>query len=128
MPTPPTATYTPSNNGPTFVFGMLVQRPTRETIQQVSERLITGSNDAVIDIIGKPVTKIRGLARVDGYQSLKTFEGAVGTDGNLVYSEEPTGVQVIFVGLTREQVVGVAPNDKHLCGIEFWVLPPGTLT
>lgn len=110
------ATYTPSG-GSALDFGLLVDPPTRQTSQTVSERLIPGSTTAVIDVIGKAVTKIRGAARFDSYAALKTFEGAVGTDGSLVYSEEPGGVDVLFVSLERTRVT---PQDIHLANVEFW--------
>jgi len=111
------ATYTPSG-GSTLNFGLLVDPPTRQTQQQVNERLIPGSNTAVIDVIGKAVTKIRGAARFASFASFKTFEGAVGTNGSLIYSEEPSGIAVLFVSIERTRVV---PSGVQLADIEFWV-------
>jgi len=111
------AVYTPTAGSP-LAFHLLVDPPTRETRQQISERLIPGSNNAIVDVIGKAVTKIRGQARFDGYAALKTFEGAVGTGGLLQWTEEPAGVAVIFVSLERNRVT---PNDIHLAQVEFWL-------
>lgn len=111
------ATYTPSGGSP-YNFGLLVDPPTRSTEQQVSERIIPGSNNAVVDVIGKPVTKIRGAAKFASFASLKTFEGAVGTDGTLVYSEEPSGVAVLFVSMQRTRVT---PGGVQLANVEFWL-------
>ena len=119
------ATYSPSTLSVALQFGLLIDPPNRETAQTISERLIVGSNNVTIDVIGKPVTKIRGKARFNGFQALKTFEGSVGTQGTLVYGEEPTGVQVILVSINRTWVNPV--TDVHLCDIEFWVLPPGVV-
>jgi len=120
------STYQPSTLATPLQFGLLVDPPGRDTTQQVSERLIPGSGAVVIDVIGKPVTKIKGKARFNGYQSLKTFEGAVGTQGALVYSEEPQGVQVLLVSINRQWT---NPNlDVHIADIEFWLLPAGTIT
>jgi hypothetical protein len=110
------ATYTPTG-GSAYTFSLLVDPPTRQTAQTVSERLIPGSNTAVIDVIGKAVTKIRGAAKFDSYAALKTFEGAVGTDGSLVYSEEPAGVNVLFVSLERTRIT---PQGIQLANVEFW--------
>jgi len=115
------ATYTPSG-GSALNFHLLVDPPTRETRQTVSERVIPGATQSVIDIVGKTVTKIRGHARFDSYGSLTTFEGAVGTRGTLVYSEEPSGITVIFVALERDRVTA---HDLHLANVEFWLIPPG---
>jgi len=111
------ASYTPSG-GSAYAFSLLVDPPTRQTAQTVNERLIPGSNTAVLDVIGKAVTKIRGAAKFTSYASLKTFEGAVGTNGSLVYSEEPAGIAVLFVSLERTRVT---PQDIHLANVEFWV-------
>jgi hypothetical protein len=111
------ATFTPSG-GSALNFGLLVDPPTRQTAQTVSERMVPGSNNAVIDVIGKAVTKIRGSAKFDSYASLKTFEGAVGTSGSLVYSEEPAGVVVLFVSLERSRVT---PGTVQLGTVEFWI-------
>lgn len=115
------ATFQPTTLAQALQFGLLVDPPTRETTQSVSERVIPGSNDSVIDVVGKTVTKIRGKARIDGFQALKTFEGAVGSLGTLVYSEEPTGIQVLFIALVRTYVQPV--SFINLCDIEFWVIP-----
>jgi hypothetical protein len=111
------ATYTPSG-GADLDFGLLVEPPTRTTTQTVNERVIPGSNDVVLDVIGKSITKIRGTARFDSFSALKTFEGAVGTDGMLVYAEEAAGIAVLLVGLERTRVT---PQDIHLGNIEFWI-------
>lgn len=111
------ATYTPSG-GSALTFSLLVDPPTRDTAQQASERLIPGSNSAVIDVIGKAVTKIRGAAKFASFASLKTFEGAVGTNGSLAYSEEPSGVAVLFVSLSRTRV---NPQGIQLASVEFWL-------
>ncbi len=111
------ATYTPSG-GSALNLGLLVDPPTRQTNQQVSERMIPGSNTAIVDVIGKAVTKIRGAARFDSFAALKTFEGAVGTNGSLVYSEEPAGVAVLFVSLERTRVT---PQGIQLANVEFWL-------
>jgi hypothetical protein len=111
------ATYTPSG-GSAYTFGLLIDPPTRQTQQQVNERLVPGSNTAVIDVIGKAVTKIRGAATFASFVSLKTFEGAVGTDGSLVYSEEPGGIAVLFVSLERTRVT---PSGVQLADVEFWM-------
>jgi hypothetical protein len=66
------------------------------------------------------VTKIRGSARFDSYAGLNTFEGAVGTRGTLEYSEEPAGIDVIFVSLDRTRVT---PTDLHIANVEFWLIP-----
>lgn len=113
------ATYTPQ--GETALnLGLLVDPPTRETRQTVAEAIVPGSNNAVVDVVGKPVTKIRGVARFESFDSLKTFEGAVGTQGLLEYSEEPTGIPVLFVSLQRQKVT---PNGVQLAGVEFWIAP-----
>jgi hypothetical protein len=119
------ATYTPSGDTE-LAFGLLVDPPTRQTQQTVSERIITGSNNSVVDVIGKSVTKIRGAARFNSFDGLKTFEGAVGTSGVLVYSEEPGGIDVLFVSLERTRVVST--TDIHLATVEFWLTGPDTLT
>lgn len=109
--------YTPSG-GSTYNFGLLVDPPTRQTQQQVNERVVPGSNTAIIDVIGKAVTKIRGSAKFTTFASLKTFEGAVGTSGSLVYSEEPSGIAVLFVSLERTRVT---PTGVQLANVEFWL-------
>lgn len=111
------ATYTPAGGG-ALAFNLFIDPPTRETRQMVSERLIPGSNSAIIDVIGKAVTKIRGIGKFLSFAALKTFEGAVGTNGVLVYSEESGGINVLFVSLERTRVL---PNDVHLAGVEFWI-------
>jgi hypothetical protein len=119
------ATYTP--DGETALeFHLLIDPPTRETRQTMSERVIPGTNSSSIDIIGKTVTKIRGQARFDSYAGLTTFEGAVGSTGVLVYSEEPAGLDVIFVSMQRTRVT---KDDIHLASVEFWIIPSvsGTL-
>lgn len=113
------ASYTPEGES-ALNFGLLIDPPTRETRQTVAEAIIPGSNNAVIDVVGKAVTKIRGAARFDSYVSLTVFEGAVGTQGLLVYSEEPTGLPVLFVALERTRV---APNGMQLGNVEFWIAP-----
>lgn len=118
------ASYTTST-GVLIVFGMLVDPPDRDTTQQISERLIVGSNDAVVDVIGKPVTKIKGKFRIDGYENLKVFEGAVGTMGSLVYTEETGGLAVILVTVHRTYVQSI--SDIHVGDIEFWVIPTGAV-
>lgn len=115
---PVTTQYTPSGGG-ALAFQLLIDPPTRETRQTVSERVIPGTTDAIVDVIGKAVTKILGIGRFDSYASLTTFEGAVGTDGVLIYSEEPTGIDVLFVALERNRVLR---NDVHLAGVEFWIV------
>lgn len=112
------ATYTPTG-GSVLNFHLLVDPPTRNTSQTVSERLIPGSTSAVIDVIGKAVTKIRGQGRFDSYAALKTFEGAVGTAGVLIYSEEVAGVNVLFTLVERNRVT---PHDIHLASVEFWLV------
>lgn len=112
------ATYTPAG-GSALNFGFLIDPPTRRTEQQVSERLIFGSDEAIVDVIGKSVTKIIGRARIDSYASFLTFEGAVGTQGTLVYSEEAGGISVLFRSLERNQVT---KGDVHICSIEFWII------
>src|SRR5437763_16775312 len=117
------ATYTPSDGpgaGTPLNFGLLIDPPTRETRQTISERVIPGTNSSTIDIVGKTVTRIRGQARFNSYGALKTFEGVVGSTGVLVYSEEPAGLHVIFAGLTRTRVT---PSDVHLANVEFWIIP-----
>lgn len=114
------ATYTPSG-GSVLNFRLLVDPPQRETRQTVSERLVPGTNRSIIDIVGKSVTKIRGTARFDSFGALKTFEGVVGSQGVLVYSEEPAGLNVIFVSCDRNRVT---PQDIHLANVEFWIIPP----
>ena len=116
------ATYTPAG-GADLDFGLLVDPPTRETRQTVSERVVPGSNSAIVDVIGKAVSKITGSARFDSFAALKTFEGAVGTSGMLVYSEEPDGIPVLFVSLQRSRVT---PADIHLANVEFWVTGSST--
>ena len=111
------ASYTPFG-GSALSFGLKVDPPGRVTAQQVSERMIPGSNNAVLDVIGKAVTKIRGSAWFSSFASLKTFEGAVGTNGSLVYSEEPAGIAVLFVSLERTQVT---PQGVQLGNVEFWI-------
>lgn len=120
------ASYQPTTLAIPLQFGLLIDPPNRETTQVISERVIPGSTAVVIDVIGKPVTKIHGKARINGYQSFKTFEGAVGTIGTLIYGEEITGIEVIFVSINRQWVNPQA--DVHLCDIEFWVIPQGTIT
>jgi hypothetical protein len=110
-------TYTPTG-GAALDFHLLVEPPTRDTRQTASERPIPGSNDVVVDVIGKATTKIRGRAYFDSYAALKTFEGAVGTDGVLVYSEEPLGIDVLFIALERDRVT---PQDLHFASVEFWI-------
>jgi hypothetical protein len=117
------AVYTPSNGpgvGVPLDFRLLVDPPTRETRQTISERVIPGTNSSNIDIVGKTVTRIRGQARFDSYAALNTFEGVVGSTGVLAYSEEPAGIAVIFAGLTRTRVT---PSDVHLANVEFWIIP-----
>lgn len=111
------ATYTPAG-GSDLDFGLLIDPPTRETRQTMSERVVPGSTTAIVDMIGKPVTKIRGAARFDSFDALKIFEGAVGTSGVLVYSEEPAGIDVLFVSLQRTRAL---PADLHLADVEFWI-------
>jgi len=113
------ATYTPDGDAE-LEFGLLIDPPTRTTQQTLSERVIPGTNTSKIDIIGKTVTKIRGQARFDSYGALTTFEGAVGTTGTLAYSEEPSGIAVIFASLQRTRVT---PDDMHLASVEFWIIP-----
>lgn len=119
------ATYTPDGET-TLNFHLLIDPPTRDTRQTISERVIPGTNSSKIDIIGKSVTKIRGQARFDSYGALTTFEGVVGSTGVLVYSEEPAGIDVIFVSLQRTRVT---KDDIHLGSVEFWIIPSvsGTL-
>ena len=100
-------------------FGMLVSKPRRSTVITAAEELIPGSNDSLIDVIGKGVTKIQGAAVFQSYQSLKAFEGAVGSDGVLVYAEEPLGVHALLVSVER---TGVTPSDIQLADIEFWLV------
>jgi hypothetical protein len=117
------ASYTPTT-GPTagtpLDFRLLIDPPTRQTQQTMSERIIPGASNSVISVVGKTVTKIRGAARFDSYAALNTFEGAVGTRGTLEYSEEPAGIDVIFVSLDRTRVT---PADMHLGNVEFWIIP-----
>src|SRR5215471_17593343 len=118
------AQYTPSTGpgaGTPLAFHLLIDPPERETRQVMSERVIPGSTNAVIDIVGKTVTKIRGQARFDSFGGFKTFEGVVGTQGSLIYSEEPTGVSVIFVSMVRNRVT---KYDVHIAQVEFWIVPP----
>jgi len=118
------ATYTPSDGlgaGTELAFHLLVDPPTRQTEQTMSERVIPGGQ-SVVDRIGKTVTKIRGNARFDSYGSLTTFEGVVGTQGTLSYSEEPGGIDVIFVSMQRSRVT---PADLHIASVEFWLIPSG---
>jgi hypothetical protein len=126
------AEYTPTDGpgaGTALAFHLLVDPPTRQTQQMMSERVIPDSFGAaagsVIDRIGKTVTKIRGAARFDSYGSLTTFEGVVGTQGTLTYTEEPSGVSVIFVSMERTRVT---PRDIHLATVEFWLIPAGGAT
>lgn len=113
------ATYTP-DGGSALTFALLIDPPTRQTSQQVSERLVPGSDDAVIDVIGKSVTKIRGIGKFDSFAALKTFEGAVGTDGVLIYSEESSpGIAVLLVSLERTRVT---PGGVQLASVEFWII------
>lgn len=102
-------------------FRLLIDPPTRSTVQSVNEEMIVGSNDVIVDVIGKAVTKIRGRIRIDGFQALKTFEGVVGSSGILVYSEEPTGIEVLWVVL--ERIGPIVPGDIHICSVEFWITP-----
>jgi hypothetical protein len=117
------ATYTPAG-GADLDFRLLIDPPERQTQQQMSERIVPFSDHSIIDYIGKAVTKIRGTARFNSFNSLKTFEGAVGTHGTLVYSEEPAGIDVIFVNLQRSRVT---PADIHLARVEFWITPPSAV-
>jgi hypothetical protein len=117
------ATYTPSG-GSTLNFHLLVDPPERETREAMAERTIRGATNSVVSFIGKPVTKIRGQARFDSYGGLTTFEGVVGTQGSLVYSEEPSGIPVAFVALQRMRVT---PHDIHVASVEFWLLPSSTV-
>jgi hypothetical protein len=112
------ATYTPEGES-AFNFGLLIDPPTRETRQTVAEAIIPGSNNAVVDVVGKAVTKIRGAGSFASFASLKYFEGAVGTQGVLVYSEEPAGIPVLFVALERTRV---APNGLQIASVEFWMV------
>jgi hypothetical protein len=124
------ATYTPSNGdvaGTSLDFHLLIDPPIRETVQQMAERVIphAGLNEFplkknVIAIVGKAVTKIRGQARFDSYAGLTAFEHVVGTQGSLIYSEEPSGITVALVSMRRNRVT---PHDIHLAAIEFWLLP-----
>jgi hypothetical protein len=113
------ATYTPAGES-ALNFGLLIDPPTRETRQTVAEAIIPGSNNSVVDVVGKAVTKIRGSARIDSFSGLKTFEGVVGTQGSLVYSEEPSGIDVLFVALERRQV---SPQGIQIANVEFWIAP-----
>jgi hypothetical protein len=116
------ATYTPSDGlgaGTELAFHLLIDPPSRQTQQTMSERIIPNST-SVVDRIGKSITKIRGAARFDSYGSLTTFEGVVGTRGTLVYSEEPGGIDVIFVSMDRTRVTAA---DIHLANVEFWLMP-----
>jgi hypothetical protein len=118
------ATYTPTTGpgaGTPLNFHLLIDPPTRETQQSMSERVIPGATNSIVAVIGKAVTKIRGAARFDSYGGFKTFEGVVGTQGTLAYSEEPSGVPVIFVNMARTRVT---PHDIHLANVEFWLIPP----
>lgn len=115
------ATYQPTILSTPLQFGLLIDPPNRQTEMTVSEAVIPGSTDVVLDMIGKPTTKIRGKARINGYQAFKTFEGAVGTMGTLVYGEELSGIQVAFIGINRQWVN--PQSDIHICDIEFWILP-----
>jgi len=121
------ATYTPSDGvgaGVTMDFGLLVDPPTRQTQQTMSERVIPGSNTAIVDRVGKGVSKIRCAARFDSFGALKNFEVVVGSQGTLVYSEEPAGIDVIFVSLERTRTTA---QDVHLGNVEFWVTGPSTI-
>jgi hypothetical protein len=118
------ATYTPSigpGAGLDLDFHLLIDPPQRETRQTLSERIVPGGDTAIVDRIGKSVTRIRGSARFDSFEALKTFEGVVGTSGTLFYSEEPEGLTVEFVSLNRTRVT---PFDIHLASVEFWIIPP----
>lgn len=121
------ATYTPSTGpgaGTPLNFRLLIDPPERQTQQTMAERVIPGATNSVVSIVGKAVTKIRGQARFDSFGALKTFEGVVGTRGSLVYSEEPSGLNVIFVAMSRGRVT---PYDVHLASVEFWIIPTSTI-
>jgi hypothetical protein len=116
------ASFTPTEGpgvGVPLNFRMLIDPPARQTQQTMSERVIPNAA-SVIDKIGKTVTKIRGTGRFDSFGALKAFEGVVGTRGTLEYSEEPTGIDVIFVSMERTRVT---PADIHLANVEFWIIP-----
>jgi hypothetical protein len=120
------AIYTPSDGvgaGVDMDFHFLVDPPTRQTQQTMSERVIPGGQ-SVVDRIGKTITRIRGTARFDSYGAFKNFETVVGSEGTLVYSEEPGGIDVIFVSMERARVT---PADIHLASVEFWLIPSGGL-
>jgi len=120
---PTTASFqalAPIAAGP-FNFGLLVDPPERYTELDVNERIIIGSTDSTIDILGKPVTKIKGKGRFDGFAAFKVFEGLVGSDGTLIYPEEVAGIHVLFVRLQR---VLVTKSDIHLANVEFWIMRP----
>lgn len=101
-----------------FQFGLLIDPPTRQTRQTINESLIPGSNNTVIDIIGKPVTKILGRGVFQSFASLTTFEGAVGLSGSLIYSEG--AFNVILVAIERTEVTR---SQVQLANIEFWIIP-----
>lgn len=120
------ATFT---TGPTgaLQFGMTIQNPGRETKQLANEEVITGTNDVVIDIIGKAVTKIRSSAIIASISGLHTFEGAVGLSGTLSYTEygpSPVGVSypVILMECSR---TGVTKGGIQMVNVEFWIIPSG---
>jgi hypothetical protein len=121
------ATYTPSTGpgaGTPLAFHLLIDPPERDTQQQMAERTIRGATNSVVSFIGKAVTKIRGEARFDSFAGFKTFEGVVGTEGSLIYSEEPSGITVIFVAMRRNRVT---PHDVHLAQVEFWIIPTSAI-
>jgi|SRR5215831_1735213 len=122
MPAGPTfgATYTPSGGG-SLQFGLLITAAGRETRQQVNEEIIPGSNNVVVDIVGKLSTKIKGRGIFADYSAFTTFEGAVGTNGTLTYSEQTGGVSlsVVFVGMDRQQV---NLQGYQIADMEFWII------
>jgi hypothetical protein len=121
------ATYTPSTGpgaGTSLVFHLLVDPPDRETVQLMNERLVRKAvppaPQSIVSLIGKAVTKVRGQARFDSFVVFKNFEDVIGSQGSLIYSEEPSGIPVVFVAMRRNRVT---PHDIHLAALEFWILP-----
>jgi len=118
------ATFTP-DGGTALAFGLLIQNPGRETKQTANEEMIIGTNDVVIDVIGKAVTKIRSGAIIASIEGLETFEGAVGLQGTLAYTEyglTPTSVSytVLFMECSR---VNVTKGGVQIVNMEFWIIP-----
>jgi hypothetical protein len=112
------ATYTPTAGSP-LTFHLLVDPPTRDTRQTISERQVPGSTTTIVDVIGRAVTKVLGRGRFDSFTIFKTFEVQVGTSGVLIYSEEGAGVNVVFVAIQRTRVTKA---DVHIANVEFWLV------